>query len=384
VFSRLLIDLINYRLGRNCLMYVDDVCGAGPQAAGEADREIAREAIEEVMGPGSVALPKTEKGRSLVMLGWDLDLDRRFVSLSRKNLCKTLFAFFVVDVDGQITLPVLQALASRASRAALLSPAMKPFTRGLFGCMNFYEGDRGRRRKLSAEAQFEVLMWRAYLVQLMWDPGIFARSLESFRPRPADFRIEYDASLEGFGLQIWRRDTAGSGELVQWIHWGGKHPFGTQEGSGFQNCCEYTAVLAALLILRQRGCREFAVDIVGDNTSSLAWLRKGRASSAIAQRASVGLSLLMARLGAHVHMTEHVAGILNGQMDGLSRGKSSIEVGLDPIQFSPLLKPGSWVWRYLVAARPGVSTEAAIGFVREFLDLLHEPVPSIVPATKQC
>jgi hypothetical protein len=197
VFSRVLIDLVNRCTGRRGLMYVDDVCMAGPIASGETDRRLASQTIEGVMGPGSVAPAKTENGRELNMLGWALDLNRRVVSLSLKNLYKTLFAFFSVDVDAPVTLPVLQALASRASRAALLSWAMKPFTRGMFGCMTFYGGNRSSRRKLSADARFEILLWRAFLIQLAWKPELFARPIESFRLRIADILLEFDASLEG-------------------------------------------------------------------------------------------------------------------------------------------------------------------------------------------
>jgi hypothetical protein len=375
VFSRVLIDLVNRCTGRRGLMYVDDVCMAGPIASGETDRRLASQTIEGVMGPGSVAPAKTENGRELNMLGWALDLNRRVVSLSLKNLYKTLFAFFSVDVDAPVTLPVLQALASRASRAALLSWAMKPFTRGMFGCMTFYGGNRSSRRKLSADARFEILLWRAFLIQLAWKPELFARPIESFRLRIADILLEFDASLEGLGVQLSRRQGKDN-QFAPWVHWGGAHPLRTRqqlpESSGIQNCFEYAAILAGLLVLRQLGVRDCAIEVRGDNVASLSWLRKGRAASVYARKLSIGVNLLLAHMGAHVASTIHVPGEDNWQMDGLSRGKSSLEVGLDPTQFSPEICPGSWTWTYLEECSPLVDQGDA-QVVRKIVEMLREP-----------
>jgi hypothetical protein len=375
VFSRVLIDLVNRCTGRRGLMYVDDVCMAGPIATGEKDRRMASQTIEGVMGPGSVAPAKTEKGRVLTMLGWALDLNVRVVSLSLKNLYKTLFAFFSLDIAAPVTLPVLQALASRASRAALLSWAMKPFTRGMFGCMKFYGGNRSSRRKLSADARFEILLWRAFLIQLAWKPEIFARPLESFRTRSADILLEFDASLEGLGVQLSRQ--RGDGEFVPWVHWGGAHPLGEQgrlpAGSGFQNCFEFAAILAGLLVLRQLGVRNCAVEVRGDNVASLSWLRKGRAASIYARKVSIGVSLLLAHMGAHVASTIHVPGEENWQMDGLSRGKNSLEVGLDPAQFSPAMFQGGWPWKFLEECSP-LKDQGDVQVVRKVVELLREPL----------
>jgi hypothetical protein len=212
----------------------------------------------------------------------------------------------------------------------------------------------------------------------MWDPQVFARSLESFRPREARFLLEYDASLTGLGVQVSRRrGTLGGGEWETWFHCGSVLPFGGQTASGRQNLCEFAAVLAGLLLLRQFGCREFTVDIRGDNRSSLSWIHKGRVNSDLARQASVGFSLLLANLGVDVGRTDHVAGEGNGQMDGLSRGKGSREAGLNPAQSVELTQEG-WVWQFLAQCAPageGDSVDAFGAGVRGFLDLLQIPAP---------
>jgi hypothetical protein len=386
VFSRVLIDLVNQATGCRGVMYVDDVCAVSPIARGRADRETATVVIEGVMGKGSVAPKKTEWGRMLPMIGWDLDLDLRRVSLSKKNLFKTLFAFFSVKMGEGVTLPVVQALASRASRAAVLSVAMQPFTRGLFNCMSFYKGDRGIKRKLSAEAWFEVVMWRAYLIQLMWDPSIFARPLESFRLCPAQLLIEYDASLTGLGFLISQRDSK-SGLWRHLCHWGGDLPFGERTGlnkSGHQNACELAAVLSALAVLRQMGFRNFSVDVKGDNTSSLSWLKKGGGAAGVARPSVIGVHLLLMHLGARVLQTTHVAGHLNGQMDGLSRGQGSRDVGLPEEQRSRWFEPGGWAWRFVATCAPPSGPlhvvegdKSSMTLVRSLVSQLRESAPDV-------
>jgi hypothetical protein len=316
------------------------------------------------------------------MIGWSIDLDKKLVTLSEKNLFKTLFAFFSVNLNQGVTLPVLQALASRASRASLLSTAMQPFTRGMFKAMSRYEGNRSTLRRLSGEAKFEVLMWRAFLVQLMWAPAVFARLLESFRPTMAEFVLECDASLTGIGISILRREVEhGEVRLKTWTHWGGPLPFGERTGrgkSGQQNVCELAAILTGLLILRQEGCHDFSVNIKGDNTASLSWLKSGRVTSAIARNASIGLSLLLVHMGCRIGEVTHVPGVLNSQMDGLSRGMGSAEVGLQVSQRSSWLNQGGWAWEYLMACSLSLGVddslnEGSMDVVRQFLTKLRTP-----------
>jgi hypothetical protein len=138
--------------------------------------------------------------------------------------------------------------------------------------------------------------------------------------------------------------------------------------------------------MRQEGRREFAVDIKGDNIASLSWLRKGRATSAIARRASIGLSLVLAHMNAQIGETTHVAGENNQEMDGLSRGKEARELGLSHVTMSPHLGEGTWAWKYLVVCAPNMNGEersGGIDTVRELLELLHVlPSPSPIEQSK--
>jgi hypothetical protein len=137
-------------------------------------------------------------------------------------------------------------------------------------------------------------------------------------------------------------------------------PFPVSDDSSRQNCQEYTAVMLGLLLAKQLGVAPgFSFDITGDNTTSLACCRRGRVASEIARRANIGFSLLAVHLNALVAETTHVAGVDNVVYDGLSRGKSSLAVGL-PEHLFVALPTDSPLVRYVALcdpAQPLVSTE---------------------------
>ncbi len=90
-------------------------------------------------------------------------------------------------------------------------------------------------------------------------------------------------------------------------------------------------MMLGLLLTKQLDVQPgFSFDITGDNTTSLAWCRRGRVASEIARRANIGFSLLAVHLNALVAGTTHIAGVDNIVYDGLSRGKMGLAVGLPP------------------------------------------------------
>jgi hypothetical protein len=96
--------------------------------------------------------------------------------------------------------------------------------------------------------------------------------------------IEYDASLEGYGVgvSIWNTE---SGLFVLQGYTSLVAPFPVSDDSSRQNCQEYTAVMLGLLLAKQLGITSgFSFDITGDNTTSLSWCRRGRVASEIARR----------------------------------------------------------------------------------------------------
>ncbi len=107
-------------------------------------------------------------------------------------------------------------------------------------------------------------------------------------------------------------------------------PFAPTVESRKQNTYEYLAVLVGILMAKHLGLHGFTYRLLGDSKSSLKWAEKDRAASLLARRANIGLTLVSVDIDASVSETEHVPGKKNVVFDGLSRGKTMMEVGLDP------------------------------------------------------
>eukprot|EP01034_Spumella_vulgaris_P047495 gene47495-biopygen34833 len=200
VIVRVLCAILKPVLKDKAKMYVDDMFGAAGKANRAHDMQQADEHIKGLLGPHAVAPAKTAYGRSITLLGWLFDLDLRIVTCSDKNILKAVYAFFMIDLDRPVTVQEVERAASYASRYTILCRAMKPYSAALHKAAADYGGhDHPRPRRLSAEAQCDIILWRAYLCLLRLQPANFARSLDSFRDREATVLIEYDASLEALG-----------------------------------------------------------------------------------------------------------------------------------------------------------------------------------------
>jgi hypothetical protein len=357
----------------DCEWYVDDSMGISPIVSVDADLAEVKGVACGLLGPSAIADDKTERGTSLVWIGWQVDAERMLVSISERNMLKTVYAFFVAaDVNQPVSLQVVERMASLSSRYAMLCPHMVPYTSALHRAKKQFNGSHSALYCLPPLARADVELWRAFLCLLHFDPALYARSLYSFLPRPPSVLIEYDASLEGYGVgvSIW------NSELNAFVLLGYtslEAPFPVSDDSSRQNCQEYTAVMLGLLLTKQLGVQPgFSFDVTGDNTTSLSWCRRGRVASEIARRANIGFSLLAVHLNALVAETTHIAGVDNIVYDGLSRGKSGLAVGLPPHLFVPLPIDSPLV-RYVALcdpAQPLVSTEDHTDLSVQFLNIL--------------
>lgn len=357
VVSRVLLDIIRPVIVGLLHMYVDDLMGVSPTGSVPPDMAEAASRIRELLGYPAVAVAKSESGRQMDWIGWYFDLDTMSVSIARKNRLKAVYAFFCdCDLAKPINLGRVERMASLASRYAILHPQMKVFTVALHRFATRFHGNRLKPLSFPSAAATEVHMWRAYLCLLHFDNESFARPVASFVPRPARVLIEYDASLSGFGVGISVRNgdsdsfsLAGFTSLVI--------PYAVTNDSSFQNTNEFTAILLGLLLVKQSRCVSgaFTFNVIGDNTTSLAWCRKGKTSSDLAQRAMIGFTLLCLDLDARVGGTTHIAGTDNIIYDGLSRGKTWSDLDLPP-QLEVSLDPMSVAVRYLQLCNPNHPT----------------------------
>ena len=176
-------------------------------------------------------------------------------------------------------------------------------------------------------------MWKAFLSLLIPFENKFSRSLLSFRSVIPIIKIEYDASLMGMGIVISKQEM-GHWCIIQ--HVGMKFPFGEliKNDSSYQNSCEFIAIVMAIFLCALLGFRDFSFYLYGDNVSSLSWANHGGGISSRAKSASIALSLINIRIQSRLYSVTHVPGKLNIVTDGLSRGKTCQELGLDTITTS--------------------------------------------------
>ena len=108
-------------------MYTDDMFGVCLQRDLAHDMDKARQFCIQLLGSTSIEERKTESGRRLTITGWDLDLDRRLVAISRKNAMKAFYGFSSVDLDAPVDVKRVQAWASWAERYGEICLFMRPF-----------------------------------------------------------------------------------------------------------------------------------------------------------------------------------------------------------------------------------------------------------------
>ena len=328
VVTRCVIALVRYVIQGEADMYVDDICGVSPTLFLEIDMANADTVVTHLLGPEAIATDKNEAGRRLEWIGWDIDLDKQLVTLSKRNLLKTIYMFFSFTMDAKLKKSHVEAMASLASRCSMLTKQMRPYTLALHDCAAQYTNPNAERA-LPAPAQRDVVFWRVIFVAINFDEARLARRIDSFRKRPPTYMFEYDSSLSAFSVGVSSFDAV-TGSKALLAEATILSPFAATVDSGKQNTYEYLAVLLGLLLSRHIGLRDFSYQLLGDSVSSLAWAANDRAASALARRANIGITVVAVDIQAQVAGTEHIPGLVNVVWDGRSRGKSMAEVGLDP------------------------------------------------------
>lgn len=327
VVTRCLRALVRAAIRGAADMYVDDLMGVAHRRDLLHDMAAADRAVRSLLGPDAIAANKDEFGRKLDFIGWEVDLDTRRVTLSRRNFLRMVHTFFCFEVTQPLPLDHVERLASLASRCSTLARQMRPFTSALYLCASMYQRHH-QRRLLSSAARADVCIWRAFLIASHFDPVRVARPIESFQPRSASVVIEYDSSLTAFAVGVSILSPDASAQLRAFAV--ATSPFAPTCEAKFQNTYEFLAVLLGLLLMHRLNLRSCAYSLRGDSVSSLTWAATDRTASSLARRANIGFTLLASEIDAVVADTVHVPGTLNTVYDGLSRGVSAADAGLDP------------------------------------------------------
>ena len=147
----------------------------------------------------------TESDRSMDVIGHTFNLERRVVTLSRRNFFETMYSFFAADSAGPVTVGTMGTLAALASRYSVIRREMRPFSKvlrdGVGGVTN-----RHAVLRLREGAVRSVDRWRAMPCTLALDETRFARPVSTFVPKASMSVVQFDVSLEGAGGMAYERD----------------------------------------------------------------------------------------------------------------------------------------------------------------------------------
>jgi hypothetical protein len=325
VVTRVLRRTINRKIDGECDMYVDDILGCSHVNSVVRDVQTADGICHSLLGKGAVEQSKTEMGRVLDWIGWKIDLNTQTVTIAEHNFLKTFHGFMTLDIEKAVSLLEIQRLASWASRYVSVCRFMKPFVSDLFGMMRGFKNSFSKRH-LSDSARICVLMWRCCLTLIEFgSPAIFHRSLESYLPREPRVLIEFDASLKGIGLMIFRIDDQRQETLWKVAKF--MFPFHLDGDSSFQNTCEFMGLLLAVGCLIHLGVRSSSIIARGDSITALRWIVAERFKSGPSRNAAMCYIALGMKFDIDFHEAIHIKGVDNVICDQLSRDYTPEQLG---------------------------------------------------------
>lgn len=337
-------------------MFVDDAMGVVLARWLAHDQNVMRTVSEGLLGPHAMAEDKWEAGVRLTWIGWDIDLVRRRVTISRRNFMKTLYGFFIVDLD-HAQVREIERLASWASRYSTILRVMEPFNGALYAELAGMRNRHSFKPLRGMGARVAVWMWRVMLCLLRLNENTFARTFDSFRPRAAEVLVEFDASLEGVGLVITDLRT---GETVGLD--GVVFPYSLHGQSRFQNSSEFVAVTLGCVCLVRAGYRGVGITLRGDNMSSLSWGSSEHFSSRLCMSAVLFFMLLTTTFDLRVVSAQHVPGDENVVCDLLSRGYRPGDMGV-PIGLGLDLR-ADIIQETMILCDPSIEIQSEEAFLR--------------------
>lgn len=305
-------------------MYVDDIIGIGFVEDINADIVRATEICTDLLGPNAIATDKTEKGTRLEIIGYVVDLDSMRVSIARKNFLSAIHGFLSVDLYGSTKLKTMQKLASWGSRYGRICRIMRPFC-GALNRATMGRRDRHATFSLEEEAKCAIRCWRAMLFLVGYDEAKFTRSLDSFDSRPTQYIVEFDASLTGAGVIIYKRVHAMEVCLAATAM--DLRGLGFGSDSSFQNTAEYVGAIVGILGLLRLGVSNEDIELRGDSISALTWAKTERPRGKVVTNAAMVFTILCVTHGIEAKEATHISGDANYRCDQLSRiAESGLEV----------------------------------------------------------
>ncbi len=390
VVSRILERGLNSRVEADVKVYVDDTMGVTMAKKLPVVKSGLYEYCDGLLGPQAMAPHKSESGRVLVFIGWQVDLNTRLVTLAKKNFLKVVYLFFFrANLSKRVQGKTLEQLASLASRYSIILRVMAAFTGPL------YANYAGLKNHLAYvdwkdDAVVAVWIWRVVLCQLHLNEGKYARPFDSFCQRKPRFQLECDGSLSGVGFilrDLWveMNEVGKKHERVSNIILMGSidfaslpNPVSFGSDSSNQNVSEFIAVISGVLALMSRGFSHQSIHLVGDSVSAGTWAESERFRGILNRPAGLVYLLASVESGIDVESFEHIAGKSNVMCDGLSRGvsaeKLAQELGLDS---SVVVKPSAAVAQLVSLCDPQTKLDS-LEKLQEFWCLTKKALLSLI------
>jgi hypothetical protein len=193
----------------------------------------------------------------------------------------------------------------------------------LKGMYEMHRGtDRTWLRVLSDDDKALIFIWRAYLIRseiLEPQQAVFrGRHIDTFTKRDNGWVLEFDGSLKGIGIQVFKKDP-GTGEEVLVRQGGMMFDFDLNADSSYQNASELIAAAMVTLAALGAGCRSTSVTMRGDSTVILAWSQKGTFNSRLAMGPSMLMIAIAQEFDIVVSDTVHIGWQENTVCDAFSR-----------------------------------------------------------------
>jgi hypothetical protein len=210
VISRPIMHELKHVIKGSALIYCDDIFVVTIKKNAVADMHTTDQVCCNLMAPDSIEQTKTRSGRCLTFIGYDIDLDKQLITISKRNMLRALHGFLIVDKNVPMKVKTMQKLASRASRYGKICVYMKPFISVLYA---EYTGRSDHASfKISRKAWQIVHYFRVLSGLTAVNDIEFAKQLKTFKKVTSNLIIEFDASLTGIGLLYYQQ--SGNDEIL--------------------------------------------------------------------------------------------------------------------------------------------------------------------------
>ena len=299
-------------------MFCDDVMGVCFSKDVSHDQQVLRWLIQTLFNDeGAVAEQKTERGRKLVILGYNVDLDTLVASIDDKNLYNALYFFMELKEHSVVHYKDMEKGASLASRYGTICVHMNPMVRVLY--RELKGKHRGRRWHLSQQAKVAIWFFRAMLVATNVCGTEFCRPLWSMRKLETWLYIaEFDACLTGIGC-VWYILTPYNVEIAVGAASWDISSMGFENKPQYQNTCEFMGAIFCLVGLVRYDSASKPFLLRGDSKSALSWAAKKRLRGNLATPAGFMFNYIWVTWQVLLSSCQHLAGELNNACDDLSR-----------------------------------------------------------------